>query len=69
MSQHVYKKVEVVGSSTVSIDDAIKTAVEKASESIKHLRWFEVDEVRGEIEDGKVAHFQVTLRLGFTIEE
>ncbi len=68
MANHVYKKIEIVGSSPVSVDEAIKTAVERSSKSIRNLRWFEVTNVRGEIENGKVAHFQVTMKLGFTLE-
>ena len=68
MANHVYKKIEIVGSSPVSVDDAIKTAIERSSKSIRNLRWFEVTNVRGEIENGKVAHFQVTMKLGFTLE-
>lgn len=69
MSKHVYKKVEIVGSSMESIDEAIKHGVKKASETIDNMRWFEVSEIRGEIEDGRVAHFQVTMKVGFTIED
>jgi flavin-binding protein dodecin len=69
MSKHVYKKVEIVGSSPESIAEAIKHGVKTASETIDHMRWFEVSEIRGEIEDGRVAHFQVTMKVGFTIEE
>jgi len=69
MPEHVYKKVELVGSSSKSIEDAINTAIEKASSSVKHMRWFEVDQLRGEIHEGQVAHFQVTLKVGFTIED
>lgn len=68
MANHVYKKIEIVGSSPVSVDEAIKTAVERSSKSIRNFRWFEVTNVRGEIENGKVAHFQVTMKLGFTLE-
>jgi len=68
MANHVYKKIEIVGSSPVSVDEAIKTAVERSSKSVRNLRWFEVTNVRGEIENGKVAHFQVTMKLGFTLE-
>jgi len=68
MANHVYKKIEIVGSSPVSVDDAIKTAIERSSKSVRNLRWFEVTNVRGEIENGKVAHFQVTMKLGFTLE-
>ena len=68
MANHVYKKIEIVGSSSVSVDDAISTAIERSSKSVRNLRWFEVTNVRGEIENGKVAHFQVTMKLGFTLE-
>ena len=67
MSNHTYKKVELVGSSTTSIEDAIQNALTEASKSLKHLEWFEVTETRGHIEDGKVAHYQVTLKVGFRI--
>jgi len=69
MSNHVYKIVEVVGSSPSSIEDAISTAVERASQTINNLRWFEVMETRGHIENGRVAHYQVTLRIGFTLDD
>ncbi len=68
MSDHVYKKIELTGSSCVSIQDAIENAVAKASETIKNMRWFEVIETRGHIDDGKVEHWQVTLKVGFRIE-
>ncbi len=68
MSGHVYKLVEVVGSSTVGIDDAIRTAIETAAASIRHIDWFEVLETRGHVVDGKVAHFQVTVKIGFRLE-
>ncbi|MEJ2504399.1 MAG: dodecin family protein [Gemmatimonadota bacterium] len=68
MSDHVYKKLELTGSSPDSIDDAIRNAIDKASETVHNLRWFEVDEVRGHIEDGHVAHFQVSLKVGFTLD-
>jgi dodecin len=67
--EHVYKVVELVGSSPTSIEDAINTAVTRASETLRNLRWFEVLQTRGQIEDGKIQHFQVTLRVGFTLEE
>jgi flavin-binding protein dodecin len=69
MPDHVYKVIEIVGSSTVSSDDAIRKAVEKAAQSLRHLNWFEVVETRGHITDGKVAHFQVVLKVGFRIED
>lgn len=65
---HIYKMIEVVGSSTESYDDAIRTGVEKAGKSVEHMRWFQVMETRGHIEDGKVAHFQVVLKIGFRVE-
>jgi len=68
MSNHVYKKLELVGSSPASIEDAINTAIARSDESVDNMRWFEVMQVRGEIVDGKVAHFQVTLKVGFTLE-
>ena len=66
---HVYKKVEIVGSSTVSMDDAIHNVIARASETINHLDWFEVIEQRGHIVDGKVGHFQVTLKIGFRLHD
>ena len=69
MSSHVYKKLEVVGSSPVSVEDAINTAIARSGDSVHNLRWFEVTQLRGEIADGKVAHYQVTMKLGFTVEE
>ncbi|GEP11228.1 dodecin [Methylobacterium gnaphalii] len=68
MSEHVYKVVELVGSSPNSIEDAIQGAVSRAGQTIRNLRWFEVLETRGHIEDGKVHHYQVTLKVGFTME-
>lgn len=68
MSDHVYKKLEIIGTSPKSIEDAVERAIAKTSETVKQLRWFEVVETRGDIKDGKVAHWQVTLKIGFTIE-
>jgi dodecin len=68
VSEHVYKKVELVGSSPHSIDDAVRNAVAKAAETVHNLRWLEVKEIRGHIEKGKVAHFQVTVTIGFTVD-
>lgn len=65
---HTYKKLEIVGSSKESIDDAIRNAVRQTANSVDHLEWFEVTETRGHIIDGEVAHFQVVLKLGFRIE-
>jgi dodecin len=64
----VYKKIEIVGTSTQSFADATRIAVEEAAKTVHHLNWFEVAEMRGTIRDGKVAEFQVTLRIGFKIE-
>jgi len=69
MSNHTYKIIELVGSSPISTDDAIKSAINKASLTLKHLEWFEVVETRGHIVEGKVAHFQVTVKVGFRIED
>jgi flavin-binding protein dodecin len=68
VSDHVYKTVEITGSSTTGIDDAIKGAVAKAAQTLRGLAWFEVTDIRGHIEDGGVAHTQVTLKLGFRLE-
>ena len=68
MSKHVYKHIELTGSSPDSSDDAVKRAIAKASESVRNIQWFEVVETRGHVEDGKVAHWQVTLKVGFTLE-
>lgn len=68
MSNHTYKLIELVGTSPVGIDDAIRNAVEKAGETVKHMDWFQVVETRGHIAQGKVAHFQVVLKVGFRIE-
>ena len=66
---HIYKILELVGSSEKSIEDAIQNAITRASKTIREMKWFEVLETRGHIEGGKVAHYQVTLRVGFTLEE
>jgi len=66
---HIYKIIELVGSSKVGIQDAIEQAVAKAAQTVKNMRWFEVIETRGEIEDGKVAYWQVTIKVGFTVED
>ena len=69
MTNHVYKTIELVGSSTVSVEDAVRVAIERAASTVRHIRWFEVVETRGQIEDQKIAHWQVTLKVGFTLEE
>ena len=68
MSDHVYKVVELVGSSTSSIEDAIQTAIKRADQSSRNLRWFEVVQTRGQVENGEDQHYQVVLRAGFTLE-
>lgn len=68
MSDHVYKKIELVGSSPTSIEDAVTNAVARAGKTIRNMRWFEVTETRGHIEDGKVQHWQVTVLVGFTLD-
>ena len=69
MTDHVYKSLELTGSSKTSSDDAIRTAIERASTSMRNIRWFQVLETRGHIVDGKVAHWQVSLKVGFTLED
>jgi dodecin len=68
MSDRVYKVVEVVGTSGAGIDDAIRNAIETAAKTIRHIDWFEVIETRGHVANGKVAHFQVALKIGFRLE-
>ena len=67
MSDHVYKKIELVGSSKQSVEDAIQNAISAAAKSLDHLDWFEVKEVRGDIQDGSVGYYQVTLVVGFRL--
>jgi flavin-binding protein dodecin len=69
MSEHVYKTIELVGSSTRSMEDAVQRAIGKAAETVRNLRWFQVLDTRGHIDGGKVAHWQVTLKIGFTLED
>jgi flavin-binding protein dodecin len=69
MSDHTYKIIELVGSSKTSIEEAIQNAIAKAATTIRDIRWFEVVETRGYVENGTVAYYQVTLKLGFTLEE
>ena len=69
MAEHIYKKVELVGSSPNSFDEAVKNALTRARKTIRNMRWFEVVETRGYIEEGGIAHWQVTLKVGFTLEE
>ena len=69
MPDHVYKTVEITGSSTTTMEDAVRTAVARAAKTLHNLRWFQVTEVRGGIDGGEVGHWQVTLKIGFTLEE
>ena len=69
MSNHVYKMLELTGSSTTTIEDAVQRAIAKASESVRNIHWFQVVETRGHVAEGKVAHWQVTIKAGFTIED
>lgn len=65
---HVYKTIELVGSSTSGIEDAIQQALTRASKTVRNMRWFEVTETRGHIEAGKIAHWQISMKVGFTLE-
>lgn len=69
MSEHIYKKIELTGSSSVGMQDAIENAIGKASKTLQNLRWFEVVETRGNIENGKIAHWQVTIKVGFALND
>ena len=69
MADHVYKKIEIVGSSLKGFEEAIQNALARAKKTIRNMRWFEVAETRGYIEDGKIERWQVTLKIGFTLEE
>jgi flavin-binding protein dodecin len=68
VSDHVYRLSEIVGSSSTSVDDAIRTAISKATETVRNIEWFQTEEVRGQVVDGEVAYFQVTLKVGFRVE-
>ena len=69
MPEHVYKSVELAGSSPTSIEDAVKTALSRAKSTIHNIRWFEVTDIRGGINDNEIAHWQVTIKLGFTLDD
>jgi flavin-binding protein dodecin len=69
MPEHTYKVTEIVGSSSDSVDAAIKSGIARASESLRHLGWFEVTDIRGHLEDGAVAHYQVTMKVGFRLDD
>ena len=68
MSEHVYKKIEVVGSSKKSVEDAIQNAIDKASDTVHNMRWFEVIDTRGYLEDKAISYYQVTIKIGFTVD-
>ena len=68
MNDHVYKSLELTGSSSTTMEDAVKNAIAKASKTVHNLRWFEVTDIRGEIENNAVAYWQVTMKLGFTLD-
>ena len=68
MSNHVYRLSEIVGSSPTSVDEAIRTAISKAAETVRNIEWFQTEEVRGQVVDGGVAHFQVRLKIGFRVD-
>lgn len=68
MSNHVYKMLELTGSSSISIEDAVSTAIAKAHQTVRNLQWFTITETRGHVVDGKVAHWQVSLKIGFTLD-
>ena len=69
MSDHIYKKIELIGSSPNGIEDAVKNALTRAEKTIRNMRWFEVTETRGHVENGKIDHWQVTLKVGFTLDQ
>ena len=67
-SSHIYRVIELVGTSEIGIEDAIKSAINRAHKTLRKLRWFEIVRTSGHVEDGKVRHYQVTLKIGFTLE-
>ena len=69
MSDHVYKSVDLTGTSPKGVQDAIENAIRRASKTVRNMRWFEITQVRGAVENGEVAHWQVQMRIGFTLEE
>lgn len=69
MSEHTYKVTEIVGSSHTSVDDAVRSGVSRAAKTLRHLSWFEVTEIRGSVEDGAVGSFQVTMKVGFRLDD
>lgn len=68
MPNHVYRLSEIVGSSPTSIDDAIRTGLAKASETVRNIEWFETEQIRGQVVDGEIAHFQVLMKIGFRVD-
>jgi len=68
MQDHVYKTLELTGTSTTNTEDAVRNALRRANKTVKHMRWFQVTDVRGNIEEGEVSHWQVTVKVGFTLE-
>jgi len=68
MSNHVYKLLELTGSSPISIEEAVQNAITKAHETVRNIQWFSVSETRGHVVDGKIGHWQVTIKLGFTLD-
>jgi flavin-binding protein dodecin len=69
VSDHVYRLSEIVGSSSTSVDDAIRTAIGKAARTVRNIEWFQAEQIRGQVVDGEVAYFQVTLKIGFRVED
>jgi hypothetical protein len=69
MTEHVYKRIDLTGTSSTSIEDAVQKAIAKASKTLHNLRWFEVADIRGDIEKNKIAHWQVSVKVGFTLDD
>ena len=69
MADHIYKLIELTGTSTQSVEEAVQNALRRASKTVRNMRWFTVDEIRGDIKDGQTNHWQVTLKVGFTLDE
>ncbi|MDP3979883.1 MAG: dodecin family protein [Chlamydiota bacterium] len=69
MKDHIYKKIEIIGTSTVSIEEAVQNAITLASKTIHNMRWFEVAETRGHLDNGKIDHWQVAIKIGFTLDD
>jgi dodecin len=69
VSDHVYRLSEIVGSSRTGVDDAVRTAIAKASQTVRNIEWFETKEIRGQVVDGDVAYYQVTLKIGFRVDD